>query len=98
MFWFGKAGSDIHVLIQETPATSLAWGTEAVDTSWRGPLGCRLCLWRTTQKHALLVCMVCGKQRRDQQGESSRVSNYGLECDAMMERKAFVKGNALLRW
>ena len=69
MFWFGKVGSDVHALIPEISPTPLAWGTEAVDTSWRGLLGCRLCLWRTTQKHAFFVCMVCGKQRTDQQGE-----------------------------
>ena len=27
----------------------------------KGSHGCRLCLWRTTQKHAFFVCMVCGK-------------------------------------
>ena len=33
MFWFGKAGGDVHALIPETSLTPLAWGTEAVDTS-----------------------------------------------------------------
>ena len=33
MFWFGKAGSDVHALIPETSPTPLAWVTEAMDTS-----------------------------------------------------------------